>query len=109
MVGLALRPEPRPKARNLPTRYGARDEGAQANRIRRAGPVLRWASECVRTHQPRFAQPGSRLTFSGVAESERLAARTETLDYRLAAAGREAAEGERLDLLERIYDPVAFI
>jgi hypothetical protein len=30
MVGLALLPEPRPKARNLPTRYGARDVGAQA-------------------------------------------------------------------------------
>jgi SAM-dependent methyltransferase len=27
-------------------------------------------------------------------------------DYRLAAAGREAAEDERLDLLEQIYDPV---
>ena len=27
--------------------------------------------------------------------------------YRLAAAGREAAEGERLDLLEQIYDPVS--
>jgi hypothetical protein len=40
MVGLALLPEPRPKARNLPTRSGARDVGAQANRIRRAGPAL---------------------------------------------------------------------
>ena len=28
-------------------------------------------------------------------------------DYRLAAAGREAAEDERLDLLEQIYDPVS--
>ncbi|HET8806099.1 MAG TPA: hypothetical protein VFM47_06500, partial [Gaiellales bacterium] len=27
-------------------------------------------------------------------------------DYRLAAAGRESAEDERLDLLEQIYDPV---
>jgi hypothetical protein len=34
MIELALLPEPRPKARNLPTRYGARDVGAQANRIR---------------------------------------------------------------------------
>ena len=42
MVGLALLPGPRPKARNLPTRYGARDAGAQANRIRHAGPA------CVR-------------------------------------------------------------
>ena len=33
MVGLALLPGPRPKARNLPTRYGARDVGAQANRF----------------------------------------------------------------------------
>ena len=45
--------------------------------------------------------------FSGVAESEPLGARAETLDYRLAAAGREAAEDERLDLLEQIYDPVS--
>ena len=37
MVELALLPEPRPKARNLPTRYGARDVGAQANRIRLQG------------------------------------------------------------------------
>jgi hypothetical protein len=44
IVGLALLPEPRPKARNLPTRYGARDVGAQANRIRRAGPALRCSS-----------------------------------------------------------------
>jgi hypothetical protein len=42
MVELALRPEPRPKARNLPTRYGARDVGAQANRIRLAGPAPRF-------------------------------------------------------------------
>ena len=28
-------------------------------------------------------------------------------DYRLAAAGRESAEDERLDLLEQIYDPVS--
>jgi len=42
MVELALRPEPRPKARNLPTRYGARDVGAQANRIRLAGPAPRY-------------------------------------------------------------------
>lgn len=29
------------------------------------------------------------------------------VDYRLAAAGRETAEDERLDLLEQIYDPVS--
>ena len=34
-------------------------------------------------------------------------ARGEGPGYRLAAAGREAAEGERLDLLEQIYDPVS--
>ena len=39
IVGLALLPEPRPKARKLPTRNGARDVGAQANRIRHAGPA----------------------------------------------------------------------
>ena len=37
MVALAPLPEPRPTARNLPTRYGARDVGAQANRIRLRG------------------------------------------------------------------------
>ena len=31
----------------------------------------------------------------------------ETADYRLAAAGREAEEDARLDLLEQIYDPVS--
>jgi SAM-dependent methyltransferase len=40
-------------------------------------------------------------TFSGVAES----APSKKSDYRLAAAGRESAEDERLDLLEQIYDP----
>jgi hypothetical protein len=40
MLSLALLPEPRPKARSLPTRYGARDEGAQANRIRLQGQLL---------------------------------------------------------------------
>ncbi len=39
MVELALLPEPRLKARNLPTRYGARDVGAQANRIRLQGQL----------------------------------------------------------------------
>jgi hypothetical protein len=42
MVLLALLPEPRPKARNLPTRSGARDVGAQANRIRHAGSAVCW-------------------------------------------------------------------
>jgi hypothetical protein len=48
MVRLALLPEPRAKARNLPTRYGARDVRAQANRIRHAGPALR----CFRADVP---------------------------------------------------------
>ena len=39
---LALLPEAWPKARKLPTRYGARDVGAQANRIRHAGPASRF-------------------------------------------------------------------
>ncbi|HEX4470540.1 MAG TPA: methyltransferase domain-containing protein [Nocardioides sp.] len=38
-------------------------------------------------------------------DSEQPSARAESTDYRLAAAGREAAEDERLDLLEQIYDP----
>ena len=54
MIGLALPPEPRPKARNLPTRYGARDVGAQANRIRRAGPAFR-LFERVRAFEQRAA------------------------------------------------------
>ena len=57
----------------------------------------------VQETELRLACLGARV--SGVAESEPLAARAETLDYRLAAAGREAAEDERLDLLEQIYDP----
>ena len=40
-------------------------------------------------------------------EPEQLGARQEAADYRLAAAGREAAEDERLDLLEQIYDPTS--
>jgi hypothetical protein len=52
MVGLALLPEPRPKARNLPTRYGARDVGAQANRIRRAGPAPRCSSGRLSSARP---------------------------------------------------------
>ena len=55
----------------------------------------------------RLRRPVRERTFSSVAESERLAARAETLDYRLAATGREAAEDERLDLLEQIYDPIS--
>jgi hypothetical protein len=49
MVGLAPLPEPRPKARNLPTRNGARDVGAQANRIRHVGPALRCCFEQAST------------------------------------------------------------
>ena len=50
MVQLALLPEPRPKARNLPTRYGARGVGAQANRIRLQGqlPLFRAGAEWIR-------------------------------------------------------------
>jgi 2-polyprenyl-3-methyl-5-hydroxy-6-metoxy-1,4-benzoquinol methylase len=40
-----------------------------------------------------------------MAQSEYVAEGAETLDYRLAAAGRESAEDERLNLLEQIYDP----
>ena len=40
------------------------------------------------------------MTFASVTEPEQLGARQEAADYRLAAAGREAAEDERLDLLE---------
>jgi len=42
-----------------------------------------------------------------VTGSEEFADRRGAPDYRLAAAGREAAEDERLDLLEQIYDPVS--
>ena len=44
--------------------------------------------------RPLLLRSVTAVTFSGV-------------DYRLAAAGREAAEDERLDLLEQIYDPVS--
>jgi len=47
----------------------------------------------------------SEVTFASVSEPERLDGRRATPDYRLAAAGRETAEDERLDLLEQIYDP----
>ena len=60
MVVLALLPEPRPKARNLPTRYGARDVGAQANRIRQAGPALRCLeSASSGAPQPEVVMPKS--------------------------------------------------
>ncbi len=42
-----------------------------------------------------------------MADAEPLDAGRDGADYRLAAAGREAAEDERLDLLEQIYDPVS--
>jgi SAM-dependent methyltransferase len=42
-----------------------------------------------------------------VSGSEESAAGDEGAGYRLAAAGREAAEDERLDLLEQIYDPTS--
>jgi SAM-dependent methyltransferase len=42
-------------------------------------------------------------TLPNVAES----ATSKTLDYRLAAAGRESAEEDRLGLLEQIYDPLS--
>jgi SAM-dependent methyltransferase len=45
------------------------------------------------------AQPRVRIEGAGP--------RGEEPGYRLAAAGREAAEGQRLDLLEQIYDPVS--
>ena len=41
MVCWPYPPEPRPKARYLPTRLGARDVGAEANRIRLVGPAFR--------------------------------------------------------------------
>ena len=42
-----------------------------------------------------------------MADPERPEPRTESVDYRLAAAGREAEEDARLDLLEQIYDPTS--
>jgi ubiquinone/menaquinone biosynthesis C-methylase UbiE len=45
------------------------------------------------------AQPRARIEGAGP--------RGEEPGHRLAAAGREAAEGQRLDLLEQIYDPVS--
>jgi SAM-dependent methyltransferase len=71
------------------------------------GNVTRFDSRRLHCTKNRLRQPVRERTFSAVAESERLAARAETLDYRLAAAGREAAEDERLGLLEQIYDPIS--
>jgi SAM-dependent methyltransferase len=47
-----------------------------------------------------LSRPTGEVTLPNVAESQHP-------DYRLAAAGRESAEDERLDLLEQIYDPVS--
>jgi hypothetical protein len=58
MVGLALLPEPRPKARNLPTRYGARDVGAQANRIRLQGQLSLF-EQAPSAHGPEVAMSKS--------------------------------------------------
>jgi hypothetical protein len=59
----------------------------------------------------RLAPPGLWSHVLSVAESGPTAQRTETRPsgpgYRLVAAGREAAEDERLALLEQIYDPVS--
>jgi SAM-dependent methyltransferase len=55
----------------------------------------------------RLRQAWATITFASVTEPEQLGARQEAADYRLAAAGREAAEDERLDLLEQIYDPTS--
>jgi SAM-dependent methyltransferase len=53
-----------------------------------------WASYLVDVGRPEAAIEGAK-------------ARGHEPGYRLAAAGREAAEGDRLDLLEQIYDPVS--
>jgi SAM-dependent methyltransferase len=44
---------------------------------------------------------------AGVADSGQSSEPTGAADYRLAAVGREAAEDQRLDLLEQIYDPTS--
>ena len=56
--------------------------------------LRQWASYLVDVARPEGASEGAK-------------ARGYERGYRLAAAGREAAEGERLDLLEQIYDPVS--
>ncbi len=42
-----------------------------------------------------------------MADPQQQGTRQEAAEYRLAAADREAAEDERLDLLEQIYDPMS--
>ena len=58
-----------------------------------------------------MCRPGLAASLPGVGESGRSSQAAHTAeiehDYRLAAAGREAAEDERLALLEQIYDPVS--
>ena len=46
-------------------------------------------------------------TVPSVADAEEQGRSRDGSDYRLAAAGREAAEDDRLDLLEQIYDPAS--
>ncbi len=55
-------------------------------------------------HIGRLRPASTRFTFANVADPTQRETQREA-DYRLAAAGREAEEDERLDLLERLYDP----
>ena len=117
-----------PRRRHLHGSPGTPTPGSRSASTRATGETKRQVFEershagCRRRHRRvtrgRFAPPPlhpepvapggvTEVTFSGVTESERRAAPAEALDYRLAAAGREAAEDERLDLLEQIYDPVS--
>jgi SAM-dependent methyltransferase len=70
---------------------------------RRTSPRIRSGFNRIRLA---VAKHGSGVDPEGVPESEQSSATAE-VDYRLAAAGREGAEDERLDLLEQIYDPVS--
>ena len=98
-MGLALRPEPRPKARNLPTRYGARDVGAKANRIRLAGPALVWRvwwspawNSAVVTAEEDIASVAAQvadLTRTVAATEERLRASNERADSQQKRADRQ--------------------
>ena len=55
-------------------------------------------------HSGRLRPDSTRFTFANVADPRQRETQREA-DYRLAAAGREAEEDERLDLLEQLYDP----
>lgn len=92
---LALLPEARPKARTLSTRYGARDVGAQANRIRRQGQLF--AAQCYgRQRRMRVTSRAVRGALEGRRRTSQAAdARRSTFAVRATRSGSATASYER--------------